>query len=107
MKNSYPWHSDKIVGGDQDFEHAASSAAERFWMRPKPAMKRASRGRMRQKEKSESSKLMACSGKRASHRRFKSGCSPSSICALPLTETLLKVKGSERPSSASAIDSAT
>src|SRR6185436_6678825 len=48
--------------------HAApfSSAAERLWMRPKPATKRASRGTIFQKEKSASSKLMACSGKRAS-----------------------------------------
>src|SRR5258708_6591206 len=34
-------------------------------MRPKPATKRASRGAMRQKEKSASSKFIACSGNRA------------------------------------------
>ena len=42
--------------------HASfSSAAERLWMRPKPAIKRASRGVIFQNEKSASSKLIACS----------------------------------------------
>jgi len=39
-------------------------------MRPKPATKRASRGTIFQKEKSASSKLIACSGKRASQASF-------------------------------------
>ena len=47
-----------------------SSSAERLWMRPKPATKRASRGVMRQNEKSASLKLIACSGKRASQASF-------------------------------------
>src|SRR5258705_12162287 len=41
-----------------------SSVAEMLWMRPKPATKRASRGVIRQKEKSARVKLIACSGKR-------------------------------------------
>ena len=52
-------------------------------MRPKPATKRASRGAMRQKEKSASSKLIACSGNVASHAAFRSGWSPGSCAASP------------------------
>src|SRR5712692_8550721 len=48
-----------------------SSCAEMLWMLPKPATKRASRGAMRQKEKSASSKLIACSGKRSSQALFR------------------------------------
>jgi hypothetical protein len=44
-------------------------------MRPKPAMKRASRGTIFQNEKSASWKLIACSGKRSSHFAFKEASS--------------------------------
>src|SRR5207302_6134318 len=53
-----------------EFAQRASSAAERLWMRPKPATKRASRGVIAQNEKSASSKLIACSGKRSSQADF-------------------------------------
>src|SRR6185295_18327763 len=76
-------------------------------MRPKPATKRASRGAMRQNEKSASSKLTACSGKRSSHCCFRPGCSPESISAFPRIEILFNVKGSARRSSVSAMESAT
>src|SRR6266481_2887925 len=53
-----------------------SSVADRLWMRPKPATKRASRGVIFQKEKSASWKLIACSGKRASQASL----GPPEIC---------------------------
>src|SRR5688572_29057842 len=60
---------------------AASSAAERLWILPKPATKRASRGTIFQNEKSASSKLIACSGNLSSHAAFKAGLSAQSCCA--------------------------
>src|SRR5207237_5527643 len=64
------------------------SAAERLWMRPKPATKRASRGVIFQKEKSASSKLIACSGKRASQASFGP---PESCTASPRMLTRISV----------------
>src|SRR3954469_17868127 len=93
------------VTAAMDF-HAAPfrSAAERLWMRPKPATKRASRGTIFQNEKSASSKLIACSGKRASHASL----GPPVIgIASPRIETRISVKGSARRSSVSAMESAT
>ncbi len=48
-------------------------------MRPKPATKRASRGAILQKEKSASSKLIACSGNLAATVAFKCGSSPGKL----------------------------
>src|SRR5258706_422313 len=78
-------------------------------MRPKPATKRASRGAMRQKEKSASSKLIACSGKRDSQAFLSAANGPPPFARLdasPRTLTRASVKGSARPSSVSAIDNA-
>ena len=49
-------------------ERLRAPLADRLWMRPKPATKRASRGVIFQNEKSASSKLIACSGNRSSQR---------------------------------------
>src|SRR5712691_8457720 len=86
---------------------ARRPAAETLWMRPKPATKRASRGAIFQKEKSASSKLTACCGKRCSQAAFNSGISFFRFKASPRIETRISVNGSGRPSSVSAIDSAT
>src|SRR4030095_16830887 len=84
-------------------ETCPRSDAERLWIRPKPATKRASRGVICQNEKSASSKLIACSGKRSSQRGFSAGLSRASCDASPRIDTRISVNGSARPSSVSAI----
>src|SRR6202008_3714195 len=81
-----------------------SSAADGLGILPKPATKRASRVVILQKEKSASSKLIACFGKRSSQACL----GPWEIRrASPRIVTRIKVNGSARPSSVSAMESAT
>src|SRR5262249_31373240 len=67
----------RVIAADgpshQDFEHAGRPAPDSMRMHRKSANTRDSRGTMRQNEKSASVKLMACSGKRASHLACSSG----------------------------------